>query len=170
MMAAKFDELVARLTPERQARALAMSAAILAHIEHVERAQVIRQKDSHGCLVACLAMATGDAYDTIKQWFTDRDQSFGEGGGITELEVAAYLGERGFAYRRLYCWLPGNTKRTPWPSPPFAPVHIVGVNGAGRHGVVWLTNGTVLDPALSEPRHINDYEVAYIIGVWKVTP
>lgn len=166
-----FDELRARLTPERQARALLISAAMLAHIEYVERGEHIQQQDTHGCLVACLAMATGDRYESVREWFTDRGEKFAGGGGITVFEVEAYLGERGFAYRRYYRWLPGNTLRTSWPTPPFAPIHIVGVNGAGRHGVVMLHDGTVLDPSDATPRSIESYsEVAYVIGVWRVTP
>ena len=165
-----FNELRARLSPESKARVDAATTAMLAHLEHVDKGNHVQQQDSHGCLVACLAMATGHTYERVKTWFTDRGEKFGEGGGITEFEVAAYLGEHGFAYRRLYRWLPGNTKRTAWPTDPFAPIHIVGVNGAGRHGVVWLPNGVVLDPASAELREIANYEVAYVIGVWRVEP
>lgn len=129
----------------------------------------VQQQDSHGCLVACLAMVTGDSYAFVKQWFVERGQRFDGTGGLIDLYVEMYLGERGYAYRKHFRYLPGNTPRSVWPSLPFAPVHICGVNGAGDHGVVMQADGVVVDPIAEPRRTLADYsDVAYIIGIWNV--
>jgi hypothetical protein len=133
--------------------------------------QWVGQEDSHGCLVACLAMVTGTAYKDVRQWFIDGGQVFhGVGGGTIHFYVEQFLSEHGYASMLKYRHVqPGNRPRDTWPLPPFAPAHIVGVNGAGRHGVVLTSDGVVLDPENRSPRHLSDYqEVGYMIGIWNV--
>lgn len=160
-----FSELWAALSPEAQERARLWSDVVGRHIDHVQ------QSDSHGCLLACLSMATGLPYAAVKAWFEAGGATFtGESGGITEHTVCDFLGEHGYAWRRAYRVLsPGNRLREQWPLSPFAPVHIVGVQGAGRHGVVMLYEGTVLDPLDARPRTLDEYsDVAYMLGIWPI--
>lgn len=131
----------------------------------------IRQADDAGCLVACLAMVTGQPYEQVRRKIVNiyGKAVSGERGGIHEGDVENYLADHGFAMQKKYRWFGANIQRLPWPAEPFAPVHILGVRGAGAHGVVMLPDLTVFDPFCVEPRHVNDYpEVAYMIGVWRI--
>jgi hypothetical protein len=132
--------------------------------------KLIRQQDPAGCALACIAMATRHSYETVKRWFPLSDFV---NYGITHHDIEDYLGDHGFRFARKYRWLPGRDPKTLkqperklWPPQPFAPVHIIGIND-GRHDVVWLPDGTVLDPNHEEPRHITQVgNVAFVIGVW----
>src|ERR1051325_3372369 len=118
----------------------------------------VRQQDPNGCLVACLAMVTGNTYEVVRDELAALGLTFGAGGGATEFDLIGYLTDHGFAIGRKYRWHGRNVERTEWPAAPFAPVHIVGVNGAGRHGVVLLGDGrTVLDPEHDQPRDFSEF-------------
>lgn len=124
-----------------------------------------------GCLVACLSMVTGHAYDDIRSRMNELGLYFdvGEGrGGMTIQDVEFYLGDHGFSYALKYRWLGANHPRPEWPTAPFAPAHICGMGGAGRHGVVLLPSGDVLDPMHDAPRSLADYDLAYMLGVWRI--
>jgi hypothetical protein len=131
----------------------------------------VRQEDASGCMVACLAMVTGRSYAEIRQYFVEHGRTFegGDGAGITEFDAEFYLADLGFAIARKYRWRWANVQRSEWPTPPFAPVHILGVRGSGAHGVVLLPDRTVLDLFIDSPRTLADYpEIAYMIGVFAV--
>lgn len=129
----------------------------------------VRQEDHCGCVVASLAMVTGRSYAEVRAWFSGSDF---ERHGITYDDAMAYLGDHGIPCVRRFRWLPGHASvgaqrpRPDWPAP-FAPVHLVAVNGS-RHVVVLLEHGqTVLDPMLEQPRRFADVgDVSYMLGVW----
>jgi hypothetical protein len=135
--------------------------------------QHVRQEDPAGCVCASLAMVTGRSYATVKldPLFRGVDWSV----GITHQSAEMYLALTGFASGLVYRWLPGiidgkQPQIERWPPEPFAPSHIVSING-GRHNVVWLPDGTVLDPMQEAPRRLDDCgDVAYVLGIWRVTP
>jgi hypothetical protein len=51
--------------------------------------------------------------------------------------------------------------RDPYPPEPFAPLHLVSVKVSPAspvyHSVIWLRDGTVLDPLTPEPKRLSDY-------------
>lgn len=134
----------------------------------------VRQEDPSGCVIASLAMVTGRSYATVKSYFEGMD--FGDKGGIIHTDAEQYLADTGFAGALKYRFLPRFARvdcpnrqfRSPWPEP-FAPAHLIGIN-SGRHCVVLLRDGTVLDPLQAAPRRIEDCgEVSYVLGVFKVS-
>jgi hypothetical protein len=135
----------------------------------------VRQEDACGCGIACLAMVTGRTYANVKSWegFVGKDVR-GEHSGLTYHDVMQYLTDHGYATALRFRYFPGcsdtgHHTRSPWPTAPYAPAHILSVN-AGRHYVVWLPDGTVLDPQSSEPRGLGEYgDVTYMLGVFRVT-
>ncbi len=130
----------------------------------------IRQQDENGCMVACLAMVTGQTYEQVRDDALAMGKTLGTGGGLIEHDLISYLTDRGYAVGRKYKWFGMNVQRDKWPADPFAPVHICAVNGPGRHGVVLLADGRVFDPMFDEPRQFSDYaDVAYMLGVWNVS-
>lgn len=109
----------------------------------------VAQPNGYGCAIACCAMILGKTYEEMEAWYLAR--------GCTRkrLEQGVWDGmyhqamyEHGFSYVQLYkCQAISQTHRTPWPMAPFAPVHIVCTDvAAGSHAVVWLADGSVLDP------------------------
>lgn len=133
----------------------------------------VRQEDPSGCVVASLAMVTGRTYAEVKRYF--EGMSFDEKGGITHTDAQQYLSDTGFAGALKYRFMPRFARvdcpnrefRAPWPEP-FAPAHLIGIN-SGRHCVVLLPDGTVLDPLHEAPRRLEDCgEVAYVLGVFDV--
>jgi hypothetical protein len=123
------------------------------------------QKDAKGCGIACVAMVTGQDYDTVKTGFEGYFKD-----GLTDFAISAYLAEHGYATAIKYPhYMPTNTKREIFPPEPFADVHLVSADG---HNMVMLRDGTILDPAPSrpEPRTINQYSFVYwVMAVVKIT-
>jgi hypothetical protein len=112
----------------------------------------VRQADPCGCVVAALAMVTGRSYEEVKAYFIGCDfQSEGISHDVMQ--------RNGLVQAR----------RKPWPCAPWAPAHLMGIDG-GRHCVVLLRDGTVLDPNQDAPRRIEDVgDVSYILGVFQVS-
>lgn len=128
--------------------------------------QHVRQKDAKGCVIACLSMVSGIPYDEVSAAFIgDRSVE-----GLSLFRYDVWLNQMGYAVNRLYKhYGPLQADRVVWPIPPFAPVHIVAVNGNGSHAVVMKEDGTVLDPEKDAPCRLSDYaDVAQIAGIFKV--
>jgi hypothetical protein len=145
----------------------------------------VSQEDPCGCVVAALAMVTGRSYEEVKAYFIGCDF---QTEGISHDDAMTYLGDTGYATQRRYWplpyWVPDaktfewemqregglvQARRKPWPCAPWAPAHLMGING-GRHCVVLLRDGTVLDPNQDAPRRIEDVgHVSYILGVFQVS-
>lgn len=122
----------------------------------------VGQEDTHGCVLAALAMLTGQTYAEVKAGFTDWS------GGISLIfDGFTYLAEHGYAVAPKYIhYHPLKENRDPWPVAPFADVHLCEVLTSRAHAVVLLSNGTVLDPITPEPRKLSDYvKVNVIAGV-----
>ena len=125
----------------------------------------VGQADKNGCVVACLAMLTKTAYWKVAGYFSNNELW---DDGITEGKMADYLAELGYAVRRLE-WKSGRK----WPPKPFADAHIVMVLPVAYaemgHCVVWMRDGTVLDPGDPEPGKISDYfAVRSVIGATRL--
>ena len=125
----------------------------------------VGQADKNGCAVACLAMLTKTAYWKVARYFS-KTELWDE--GIAERQISDYLAEVGYAVRRLE-WESGRK----WPPKPFADVHIAMVLPIAysemAHCVVWLRDGTVLDPGDPLPGRISDYfAVQSVIGATKL--
>lgn len=131
----------------------------------------VGQGHPDGCLLACIAMVIGESYDGVAATFPKVNI-----GGFTYHVVYETLNARGFVYQHFYKYdRKANSIREPWPLPPWAPVHICGVDagrgGAASHGVVLLPGGMVLDPATEQPRRMSDYpDCGYMIGIWEQPP
>ena len=130
----------------------------------------VRQKEARGCGIAVLAIVTGKTYDEIAAYFGGEFES--QGLYLHDLDV--FLSNNGFAYARRFRigGFRRRTEQTPWPVPPFAPVHIVEVRYASapvNHFVVMRRDGTVLDPLQDAERSITDYtEILNITGIWQM--
>jgi hypothetical protein len=126
----------------------------------------VQQKDSHGCVLASLAMITGQTYEQVKAGFVDWS------GGISLMfDGFTYLAEHGYAVAPKYIhYHPLKRNRDPWPVEPFADMHLCEVITSMAHSVVLLRDGTVLDPNTPEPRRLSDYmKVNVIAGVVPVS-
>lgn len=123
--------------------------------------RLVRQEHSHECGIACIAMIAGLTIEQAREAFdrvyplSRKEKGFAVTQGITYVSVDAVLAELGFAVARL--WKPAHwcekvkqefRPRSEWPPQPFADAHLVQVTlPAGAHFVVWLRDGTWLDPA-----------------------
>ena len=137
-------------------------------------AEYVAQLDGYGCAVASLAMIAGWSYAEMKAWLATRGLTAKRmEGGLHEGIWTEALNQLGFVYERRYAHdsLAGAT-RMPWPSAPFAPIHLccVEVPSGESHAIVMLDDGRVLDPwdrsrdSLAHP----DYrKVNQIVGVWR---
>lgn len=135
---------------------------------------LVRQEDPCGCVVASLAMVTGQTYADVRAAWPP-SWNF-ETGGLDHFEAQHYLGDRfiphifrwRFELGRCGVTMDGvdqRVVRSDWPRP-FAPAHIIGING-GRHAVVLLADETVLDPQIATPRRLSEVgDVSYMLGVW----
>jgi hypothetical protein len=132
----------------------------------------VRQEDAVGC-VASIAMVTGRSYRDVRDYFGDR---FERSAGLDYHDAMQYLADSGYATalkfrhapRYAYVDTPGRQPRQPWPPAPFAAAHLIAING-GRHCVVWLRDGTVLDPASDATQRIENVgDVSYVLGVFDV--
>lgn len=131
--------------------------------------QHIQQKHANGCVVACLSMVTGIPYDDIINDFTgDRMKE-----GLSPFTYDTWLGYKGYAIVSRYKhYSPLHAERDQWPCEPFADIHIASIRtNIGSHAVIWLRDGTVLDPLKNSPCQLSDYnyeDVQQIIGLYKV--
>lgn len=119
----------------------------------------ILQRTQDECGIATLAMITGEPYEQVRAEFPFFKD------GIDEWEVRAYLAERGYACAQVYIHYAPMRVNLPERVKPFTDVHFAYVDD--RHFVVVLRDGTVLDPARPQPRHIDQYKVSWICGVVK---
>ena len=151
-----FSELRSRMPLAAQAEGLKRADEVI----HV------LQKESAGCVIASLAMATGQTYQQVRDWFLRGDF---DTYGISYVDAHAYLGEHGYAVIHQWKHLsPRNCDRSVWPPKPFAPVHICFVMGSGTHAVVMLQDGTVFDPNREGKHLLADYaQVSGVTGVYK---
>jgi hypothetical protein len=134
--------------------------------------QLIRQKDTGGCVVASLAMACGMTYEQVRAEIVN----FDERNSANHRDTEAFLARHGFAWQQIWRYgPPENTERSPWPPEPWADVHLVNVTMPSRnsHQVVMLHDGTVLDPLCDEPKRPADYpDVNSVTAVYRlpITP
>jgi len=162
-MANKWRDLYKTIPAERRTRIEAEVAR--------DKELLVRQKHKYGCTVAAIAMVTGLSYEEIAAHST-RDFS---AHSMCLEDWLEFLNGRGFAfcvkYRVTHLRAP-NTRRSTWPLPPFAPIHLINVQipGIGGHAVVMLDNGGVLDPNRDGLHTLGDYpDVLSMIGVWKIS-
>lgn len=104
------------------------------------------QEDSHGCLVACLAMVTGQTYQQVRAGIPRF-----RNGGLGYPDGDSYLADRGYAVARRYRHVGYmECDRLFWPPEPFGLVHLCDLvpteTRSMGHTVVMLADGTVLDP------------------------
>jgi hypothetical protein len=129
----------------------------------------VKQEDGRGCVLAALAMLTGQTYAQVKSEFFDQD--WNNNGCTFEFDAHTYLAEHGYAIATKYRYYhPQKRDREIWPVPPFAPAHLCSVIVAnGSHAVVLLADGTVLDPSTPKQKKLSDYSaVNSVMGVWKI--
>ena len=134
-------------------------------IEHV------RQKEPYGCGVACVAMIAGVPYDDVRallgDWWSGRSS------GMSHHVLFELLFHFGFAVQNFFRenqlrYQP----RKPWPPDPTpAPICVaLTITAQGGHFVVWLEDGTVLDPLREGTRTLADYEEVWqVVGVYEVS-
>lgn len=140
--------------------------------------RLIRQEHDWGCGVAALAMVTGQTYDEVRTWILHNwvhnvmacdPADWLTKHGVTQYVLDWYLGEHGFAWRRLYrAW----TDADSWPPKPFAPVHVAQVvqPSGNAHFVVLTAGGRVLDPMSDAFRSFFDWEqINHVQGVWSTS-
>lgn len=129
----------------------------------------VEQRGETDCVIACLAMVTETPYDEVLKEFSAYWDIYKEE-GVGDNAFYQYLSEKGYlvqTFKRVY--EPTQTPRTPWPPPPFAPVHVLGVDYMGdEHGVVMDADGIIFDPYNENKIGVYDYETVYeIVGIWK---
>lgn len=135
----------------------------------------IKQEDAHGCGLATLAMLTGKTYGEVKADFLKYPKRFESGRfasrGITYLQIEGYLAEHGYAVARKCGWHPISVRKRKFPPKPFADVHYCEVEQFSNnwHFIVWLGDGTILDPLTDEKKTFADYKrIASVSAVVKL--
>lgn len=127
----------------------------------------VRQKHRYGCGPACLI--TGEDYDQVTRTLGG---DFESNHGITFHDMDDYLVERGYAISRMWRYKRGNIPREPWPPQPWADIHLcmAEINKAigGTHFILWLKDGSVLDPNCEGVRSFRDYDICQVAGIHKV--
>jgi len=137
---------------------------------------LVRQRHSHDCGIACMAMVMGcsleaaaAAFDRVYPGALARGRGVSD--GITYVEIDAVLAEEGYAIARLWRGPKDNRRRAPWPPEPFADAHVATViTGSGGHFVVLLKDGAVLDPATDERRTLRHAAYVEVQDVAAVVP
>lgn len=129
--------------------------------------QLVRQQDHKGCVLACMAMVTGQSYETVKENFGERLPR-----GFTHQTWGEYLTYRGYAIQQVFRYNAFENKpREPWPLAPWADVHLCAVDagcGDGSHLVVMNKGGSVYDPMKDTVGSLSDYpSVNYIAAVFE---
>jgi hypothetical protein len=147
--------------------------------ENVAGLRLVRQEHTWGCGVAALAMVTGQTYDDVRTWILDHWTHAVTGQetppadwladhGVTQYVLDWFLGEHGYAWRRIYrAWSNGS-----WPPDPFAPAHVAQVvqPSGMAHFVVLTAEGRVLDPMSDTPRSLTDWEqINHVQGIWSTS-
>lgn len=131
-----------------------------------EAVPIVRQLETFGCSIACLAAVLGVTYEAVRA-------EIGEPGrGLTHFVWHEYLSRHGYAVQ-FFFQTDGFTHvpRDPWPLAPWVDVHMCGVDagGPGGHCVVLLRDGMVMDPAADQYRRLSDYRsVFHMTGLFKV--
>lgn len=130
----------------------------------------VRQEDSHGCAIACIAMVLGKTYKEIAADFeNDFTQS-----GIMFDQTMTYLGNAGFSiiHKEVKRWNEINFARKEMLKP-FAPVHIVRVvdkfDSEGGHLVVMTDKGKLLCPDELKDSAIRNkcYSITDVLGLYR---
>jgi hypothetical protein len=132
----------------------------------------VGQEHPHGCGVAAVAMVLGVSYGEALSKFAMPDHYDLNSRGLIESALEAVLAENGFAFAKVMRhrgYLKGEP-RAVWPVAPWADVHLAQVtHSPGAHFIVVLRDGTVLDPATPQRRHLTDWpEVYWIAAVCRV--
>ncbi len=118
----------------------------------------VRQKDSHGCAIACISMVTGIPYEKVVKSFRT---NFNQDGMFPEV-TRAYVCDQGFSAIEIlahgYNDVASTNKRM---SRPFAEVHIVTVqpfaDSTINHAIVMDRRGRVFDPDDPKSKDLTQY-------------
>lgn len=128
----------------------------------------IKQEDSKGCGLACLAMVTGESYAEVKRKARNLYLC-----GMLDFNLFQYLYDEVGMFVRLVRKLNYVTDETRrwWPPEPFAELHIAkvvkSVDSTTEHYVVMDSEGKVVDPEDPEvERTLGDYlKVTWVAGL-----
>jgi hypothetical protein len=124
----------------------------------------------NGCVIGCLAMVTGESFHAVKRGMLEYWQEEGQFLGVSDEAFDEYLAQRGYATQYLrHEYTPKQMLRTPWPPAPWAPIHVCDVFDEGRHAVVMLEDGRVLDPNDRKRSTLAQYHRVFAVcGIWRV--
>ena len=122
----------------------------------------IKQRHKYGCGVACLAMVTGDSYETVRRAFTfDAAKT-----GLTVQHIIHYLSSLGYWIQLKGEVANSLTKqyylRTVCPY-----IFMVQKNLISKFHFVILVNDKLYDPADKTNMYLDNYTVVAAIGVIK---
>jgi hypothetical protein len=137
-------------------------------MEQIPSIVYVAQREDTDCVIACLAMVTGQTYDEVMHdmipfWDLYRER------GVSDRMFYEYLGEKNYCVSNITkFYSPQQIERTPWPVAPFAPVHVVGTMDEGYyHSVVMDWRGIIHDPSDMSAVGLHEYEEVYeIVGIW----
>ncbi len=138
--------------------------------EHPVRLRYVRAKVTNSCVIACLAMVTGESFARVRRGLLEFWQDEGQFQGIGDNVFDEYLGQRGFAMQYIrHEYKPRFQLRAPWPPAPWAPIHVCDVFDQGLHAVVMRADGRIMDPSDRKRRALAEYHRVFgVCGVWKV--
>lgn len=128
----------------------------------------VRHRVENDCVIACLAMITGEDYEDA---FKGVEAQWHLRGAHEGMEAwSAYLAARGYALQDIsHDYEPEDRLIEPWPLAPFAPIHLCFVYDQGEHATVMLADGRILDPNDPMITRLDQYRRVYrMVGVWKV--
>lgn len=130
----------------------------------------VRSAKPNGCVVASIAMVTGETFHQVRRGMLEYWQDKGQFEGVGDSIFEQYLAQKGYAVQYLHHeYEPRFQLRKRWPPPPFAPIHVCDVFDEGMHAVVMLADGRVLDPNDKTRRALTDYHRVFsVCGIWKV--
>jgi hypothetical protein len=130
----------------------------------------IKQKHPSGCVIASLAMVTGQTYDKVLSDLKGHWHISGASSGVDDDASFQYLSKLGYAIRIIpHDYAPTETFTEEWPPKPFAPIHICSVFNEGFHAVVMDDKGKIYDPDDKKKKKLSDFHRVYnVVGIYKV--
>jgi len=136
----------------------------------IPRVKYVETQQENGCVIACVAMITGQTFKQTLVGFEEFWNNEGKLEGTGDEPFFQYLSARGYAMQHVsHDYRPEDKLIEPWPLKPWAPIHTLDVYSEGPHAVVMLHDGTILDPNDRHIKSIDEYHRVYAMqGIWKI--
>jgi hypothetical protein len=128
----------------------------------------VRQEEPNGCVAATLAMMLGTDYWSAAAMLRPHADCY------SSIALQEVLYDHGWAKCPIGRKRADGSEREQYPPEPFAPVHRISVkfskDSGLYHSILWMRDGSILDPMTPEPRTLSDYAHIGCIEGWVNLP